>query len=189
MIDLTQLPSRASSVYRWSGVPLICHRQNIAEHTFGVAYYALYLYQSCNLAETGLNKGDLLHYCLLHDLPEIVTSDIPSSVKAQLPELKELLTQIEERIYTEDLKVINMSPEATVQFVTKAADFLCILDEYNNEIRAGNRNTEFKKAESVMKGIYHKLVTGHAGRADQVVIYRVIKFIEATFNGIAPWNT
>jgi putative hydrolase of HD superfamily len=56
--------------------------ENVAAHTFGVAYAALLL---TRLIEEPLDTGKVLTMALLHDLPEGLTTDIPTPAWRYLP--------------------------------------------------------------------------------------------------------
>lgn len=61
------------------GVP---QAENVAAHTFGMAYTALILAPHIDPA---MDMGKLLAMCLLHDLPEAMTSDVPAPAWQHLP--------------------------------------------------------------------------------------------------------
>ncbi|BCG50111.1 HD domain-containing protein [Ralstonia phage RP13] len=182
MIDLKEVPARATSVTRWTGVPLIHHRNTLAEHSFAVSYYALLIYQQCNLRNF-VDKGDLLHYCMIHDIPEIVTADIPANVKKLVPEIKSLLNKVEDMIYNEHLAEVNIEPTPTIKFITKAADYIAILVEYNAEILAGNKSSTLLDAGPVIGVIYDALNTAHP-EADVFVHELVMCFIKDNFSRV-----
>ena len=95
MKTLIEMPNRASSVHRWSGVHLVNPRQNIAEHSFAVTFYCLDLHKALKLESMwSISLGDLLNYALIHDLPEVVTGDLPASIKQRAPEIKQILDTI-----------------------------------------------------------------------------------------------
>lgn len=61
------------------GVP---NAESVAAHSYGVAFAALLLLQ---LIEEPLNAGKVLAMALLHDLPEGLTTDIPTPAWRYLP--------------------------------------------------------------------------------------------------------
>ncbi len=61
------------------GVP---QAENVAAHTFGMAYTALILAPHI---DPTLDVGRLLAMCLLHDLPEALTTDVPAPAWHYLP--------------------------------------------------------------------------------------------------------
>lgn len=65
------------------GVP---HAENVAAHSFGVVFVALVLAQLCEESlEEPLDLGRLLAIATLHDLPEALTTDIPTPAWQHLP--------------------------------------------------------------------------------------------------------
>ena len=78
-----QLKRTARTGWVQRGVP---HAENVAAHSFGVVFVALVLAQVCeeSLEET-LDLGRLLAIAALHDLPEALTTDIPTPAWRHLP--------------------------------------------------------------------------------------------------------
>jgi putative hydrolase of HD superfamily len=74
-----QLKRTARTGWVQRGVP---NAENVAAHSFGVAYTALMLAESM---DEEVDMGRLLSMALLHDLPEAVTSDIPTPSWRFLP--------------------------------------------------------------------------------------------------------
>ncbi len=74
-----QLKRTARTGWVQRGVP---NAENVAAHSFGVAYTALMLAESI---DEKVDMGRLLSMALLHDLPEAVTSDIPTPSWRFLP--------------------------------------------------------------------------------------------------------
>lgn len=66
------------------------HRQQtVAEHSWNVARIVTTIWP--------VAPASVIMYCLYHDVGEIATGDIPFPVKAENPELKGLLDQLEDR--------------------------------------------------------------------------------------------
>lgn len=63
------------------GVP---NAESVADHSFGVAIIALLLTEM--MADLQLDRVKVLTIALLHDLPESITTDIPSPVMDHFPE-------------------------------------------------------------------------------------------------------
>ena len=78
----------AGRVKRYHAVPTV-ELQTIGLHSYGVAVLCLYL-------TDGTISTALLTAALLHDAPEIVTGDIPFTVKRDAPEIKKALAPIED---------------------------------------------------------------------------------------------
>jgi putative hydrolase of HD superfamily len=74
-----QLKRTSRTGWTQRGVP---NAENVAAHTFGVAYAALLLIQTI---EAPLDDAKVLTMALLHDLPEGLTTDIPTPAWRYLP--------------------------------------------------------------------------------------------------------
>lgn len=74
-----QLKRTARTGWVQRGVP---NPENVAAHTFGVAFAALLLIE---LIEEPLNASRVLAMAILHDLPEGLTTDIPTPAWRYLP--------------------------------------------------------------------------------------------------------
>ncbi len=74
-----QLKRTARTGWVQRGVP---HAENVAAHSFGVVFVALVLAQ---VVEEPLDLGRLLAIAALHDLPEALTTDIPTPAWRYLP--------------------------------------------------------------------------------------------------------
>lgn len=60
----------------------VANAENVAAHSYGVAFTALLL---ADLVDEPLDLGRLLAMAILHDLPESLTSDIPTPAWRRLP--------------------------------------------------------------------------------------------------------
>ena len=81
----TQL--RLSAVKRW-GIVEMSRQQSVAEHSYNVALIALNLV-GASVGHKGFSKEDeslLLTLCLVHDMPEVFSGDIPSTIKGAFKE-------------------------------------------------------------------------------------------------------
>jgi putative hydrolase of HD superfamily len=74
-----QLKRTVRTGWAQRGIP---QPENVAAHSFGVAFIALVLSQ---LVAEPIDTGKLLAMAVLHDLPEALTSDIPSPAWSLLP--------------------------------------------------------------------------------------------------------
>lgn len=95
-----------------SGIPV----QPMSEHQWGVAVIMLRLFPNCS--------KDLLVAALLHDAAEKETGDIPATAKWDNPELKNILSKIEERfnkIHSID-GFLDLTPEE--EKILKICDYL-----------------------------------------------------------------
>lgn len=75
------------------------HRtQTIAEHTFGMLMLVKQVTEG--MAEYGLQSLATLYNAILHhDLPELMTGDVPAPIKRVHPELGPLMDSIEQDLY------------------------------------------------------------------------------------------
>ena len=84
-----ELIIRAGHVKRWHLVPMSV-TQTIAEHQYNVAMLCMLIHP-----QPDFDTNIAARWALIHDLPEVVTGDVPTHVKAANPELKSLLGEIE----------------------------------------------------------------------------------------------
>lgn len=78
----------AGRVSRYHAVPTVAP-QTVGLHAYGVAVLCLYI-------TGGEASAALLRQALLHDAAELVTGDIPFTVKRDRPEVKALFNELEE---------------------------------------------------------------------------------------------
>jgi 5'-deoxynucleotidase YfbR-like HD superfamily hydrolase len=92
-------PIRVRYVQRYSTCRVLAP-ESVAEHSFFVAFYAMAIVDWCRLVHghdeipkilTELNPLTVLRRCILHDLDEAATGDIPRMFKYSDPRLKSLL--------------------------------------------------------------------------------------------------
>lgn len=130
--------SRHGGAVRRSHTVLCIRPQNNAEHTHGAMVLAQIL---CR--EAGVDPSCILQYLLMHDIAEAYTGDMPANVKAENPELRCLLNEVE-LDWTR-----NNVPEkfnfATVlsdgeKKLAKMADSLDLLMYVKDELALGNRH-------------------------------------------------
>jgi len=69
---------RMSSIKRW-GIVEMSRQQSVAEHSFNVAIISDAICQKSSIDPT--ETANIISWALAHDLPEVVTGDIPSTVK------------------------------------------------------------------------------------------------------------
>jgi 5'-deoxynucleotidase YfbR-like HD superfamily hydrolase len=100
-------------VMRYHAAPTV-QAQQLGLHAWGVAVIALYLTE-------GEASKELLVACVLHDAAELITGDVPFTVKRNCRAAKELYAQLEEDAH--EHHVLGM-PQLTVQeeAILKLAD-------------------------------------------------------------------
>jgi len=97
-----QLKRTARTGWVQRGVP---NAENVAAHSFGVVFVALVLAQTI---EEPLDLGRLLAMAALHDLPEALTTDIPTPAWRYLP--PGIKTEVERGAMQEILAEATFSP-------------------------------------------------------------------------------
>jgi 5'-deoxynucleotidase YfbR-like HD superfamily hydrolase len=105
---------RADSVKRWQIVDIL-KDQSLAEHTYGVAMIAIELAK-----RLGADQSRALFAAVLHDMPEVITGDIPTPVKEVLA-VRDRIDEIEKEIY---FSGVNLNTFEDVAHIVKQADLL-----------------------------------------------------------------
>ncbi len=157
--------SRMKYINRWA-LMRNTSSENISEHSNDVACIAHALAVIKNIRYGGnLNPERAAFLGLYHDMPEIITGDMPTPVKYHSPSLREAFAEVEDMA---SKKLLSMLPEDMKQYyesaffpeeqdkelwkIIKAADKISALIKCIEEEKAGNR--EFTKAfESTKKSI------------------------------------
>ena len=147
MLQGNQLKRTARTGWAQRGVP---QAENVAAHTYGVAFTALIL---ADLVDEPVDRGLLLSMALLHDLPETLTSDIPTPAWRFLPAgikqdvelraMKEILDQdlFANRLMEDWQQLANMERLET-RMVHDADKLDMFLQAYVYEQQTGNRQLQ-----------------------------------------------
>jgi len=121
---------KAGRVKRYHTVDTIGH-QTVAEHSFNVCLILLALFQ-------GKVSSELLKAALYHDLPEIVTGDVPATAKWGNPELRDALRKVEDRFEATHSLTVDLSEEELTAL--KWADMMELVQYCVDQLEMGNRN-------------------------------------------------
>jgi 5'-deoxynucleotidase YfbR-like HD superfamily hydrolase len=119
-----------SHVPRWSILRVI-HRQSVADHMYYVSFYASQIAISEELSNSEI--AELLMFCITHDIPEVITSDIPGPIKRKVCH-NEMLQIIEEEGMSERFGFAISPIGPKLRHIAKVADLLdeiCYLFEEN----------------------------------------------------------
>lgn len=108
---------RLSAIRRW-GIVEMSRSQSVAEHSYNVALIAGAI--SRQIDSSDAMHSHILQWALAHDLPEVVTGDIPSSLKQCHPETFE---DVEASMFPEMTHVKEQLPTVVLR-VVKVADFV-----------------------------------------------------------------
>ncbi len=148
---------RMKYITRWA-LMRNTYPENICEHSYDVAVLVHALAELENTRFGGdVNVEKAVMIALYHDLPEILTGDMPTPIKYTNPAMKEAYKQVEKgakvsilSLLPDDLRdryAALLSPDhayaAEKRFV-KAADKLSALIKCEEELKQGNM--EFKSA-------------------------------------------
>jgi len=145
---------RLSYADRFTTIPVNI-RENVAEHSYWVALYALMIDRDANPDDDSL-VGAITVHALTHDLAECITGDVVRTFKYSTPELKKAIDKAEDKMLgglppmvqalyplwermTGYPKTVD-GPEKLgyVKAVIKAADFLSLFQYLNREVLRGN---------------------------------------------------
>lgn len=113
--------------------------ESVAEHTCFVSLFCLKIMAQLNL--THEQERQVLILAALHDTCESRTSDIPHDVKANYPEMQQILDRIEQDYYKEHWKNYLgevYKPEPIVYNILKLADAYSVYQWCLNEKALGN---------------------------------------------------
>lgn len=151
------LTSRMKYISRW-GLMRNTRTENIAEHSLEVAIITHLLCELRNRRFGGnIDVSKAVLAAVYHDVPEIITGDLPTPVKYYDPEIKAAYRRVEDAAVEkllgsipEDLrdgyaKIFDSEGDPEIKAVVKAADKLSALIKCIEERRSGN--TDFSEAE------------------------------------------
>lgn len=122
-------------------------QENIAEHSFYVAFAVMKLSEMFEIKRE--TKLKALQMAILHDIPEIYTSDIPYPIKQKSPVLKKELEKLElefmSEAYPQFFKLFTdftISEDSDEALLVKVADAISVLQYAQKEINLGNKTEE-----------------------------------------------
>jgi len=122
---------RLGTVPRWTVVPTI-KTQNVGEHSFHVAYMALWVARLHARLHDGSADLDILGFAIVHDETEAITGDIPASENGRNLSGK---SKVMENKY----KLGDCTASNDIKSVLKLADLLEAYLFVQEEKRLGNR--------------------------------------------------
>lgn len=142
---------RLSHVNRYSSIPVI-RKENVAEHTFWVAFYSLLIAKDIEKTQLGarvVNFDRLLSRSLLHDIDESHTGDFLRTVKYATPEMKQALDKVsvkmverlERELGTDIREAWSTAKDETLEgAIVEVADFACVVAYVSEEVTTGNKH-------------------------------------------------
>ena len=151
------LCSRMKYINRW-GLMRNAREENIAEHSLEVAIITHLLCEMRNRRFGGnIDVSKAVLTALYHDVPEIITGDLPTPVKYYDPGIRDAYKRVEQAAakklmdgIPEDLRdgyrpLIEEEPEPDIGIIVKAADKLSALIKCLEERHSGSK--DFEEAE------------------------------------------
>lgn len=137
------------------GTAFTAHKESVAEHTFYVAIYSLFLAKWANDKFDGIVRVEkVLEKALLHDLEECRTGDFPRPFKYRRPDLKKLLDNAAQDEFNEIVvNILPGKPETAVELtkvwssardntpegcIVALADYLSVVSHLWQELHASN---------------------------------------------------
>ena len=128
--------SRMKYIHRW-GLMRNTIDENIAEHSLETALIAHALAVINNVYFGGnINPDKIAVYAMYHDVPEIITGDLPTPVKYFAPEIKESYKVVEEAAIE---KLISSLPEEMQEKYSKLLREDEIDKEYRDIVKAADK--------------------------------------------------
>lgn len=170
------LTSRMKYITRW-GLMRNSRSENIAEHSLEVAIITHLLCELRNRRFGGnVDVAKAVLTAVYHDVPEIITGDLPTPVKYYDPEIKSAYKKVEvaakEKLLSsipEDLRdgyvtLFDEESDPETAAIVKAADKLSALIKCIEERRSGN--SDFSEAERQTLAAIRKM---HLPEADTFI--------------------
>ena len=142
--------NRLRYINRFSGTSII-HPENVSEHSFFTAFFALIIGIHCKRNSMEVDIGKLVQKALLHDIEEQFTGDIIRPVKHYSIQMSNLLEEIVEgsvhllfdEICRDSTYCFNLWKNAKSGDIegriVRYADFLSVLSYLHEESSRGNQ--------------------------------------------------
>lgn len=134
---------RLTNIERYNNTPRI-YKESVAEHSYFVSFYAMYL---SRYYKDKINVQRVLEMCLVHDIEESISGDVPQNTKNSFPKLNDALEEmnktIADKILGDDKYFLNLWEEyrdhKTLESkIVYISDKLSVLFYTDDEIRLGN---------------------------------------------------
>jgi len=137
---------KMSNIWRYSS-RLIHKPENLAEHSFYVAFKVLELGNKFGISEERINKA--LRVALCHDCGEIYTGDLPHSLKAYSPDIKKISEELEVQLISENFPMFSEyfadfvnKTDLVVSYLVELADITDVIMFIDREESLGNRDED-----------------------------------------------
>ncbi|MCB9420887.1 MAG: HD domain-containing protein [Ardenticatenaceae bacterium] len=148
LIHGNQLKRTARTGWVQRGVP---NPEDVAAHSYGVVFTAMVLAQ---LVDEPVDLGRVLAIAALHDLPEGLTTDIPTPAWRYLPD--DIKTQVERGAMSEILADVSFAP-----------DFMALWEELHAAETAVSRLVhDADKLDMFLQAVIYEEQTGNRHLAE-----------------------
>lgn len=149
-ITLPDAIRRSCLTTRFAGEEILGHRMTIAEHHYEVVTYVMYIIDSLNKNGEVITLSEMqcaIRLALVHDMPEIITGDIPTPAKYAIAKFKEVLDELEDMVVENVLPdyiknqfdIVNACADVIVaNVIMKCADIMAVTREIVDERKRGN---------------------------------------------------
>lgn len=128
--------SRMKYINRW-GLMRNTISENIAEHSLETGMIAHALAVINNVYFNGdINPDRVAVYAIYHDVPEIITGDLPTPVKYFAPEIREAYKVVEKTAVN---RLLDSLPNKMRSFYEEILDENEIEDEYRRLVKAADK--------------------------------------------------
>lgn len=122
--------------------------ENIAEHSFFVAYNILKIGYDYKLPKEVVNEAVAM--AIVHDYPEVFTSDIPHDCKQSHPELRDILSKVEHDFIEKQMPELldrydKLNDKYSISTIlVELGDAISVLQYSNREISLGNNTDDMR---------------------------------------------
>ena len=152
---------KMSNIWRYSS-RLIQKPENLAEHSFYVAFKVYELGYIYNIDENIINKAVKIALC--HDCGEIYTGDLPHSLKIYSPKIKELAEELEVKLikenfpyFSDDFEEFIKYPDSIISILVQLADVIDVIMFIDREEMLGNKDNDILQIRNESTERYIKL--------------------------------
>ena len=153
---------KMSSIWRYNSRQI--HKaENLAEHSFYVAFKVYELGYKFGIDEARINKAAKIALC--HDCGEIYTGDLPHSLKMYSPEIKQIAERLEVKLigenfkfFAEDFRSFADRDDEIVCTLVETADCIDVIMFIDREEQLGNKDEDILQIRAESAERYIKLL-------------------------------
>lgn len=129
--------------------------ESIAEHSFFVAYNIMKVGYDYMIPNDVINEA--VSIAIVHDFPEMFTSDLPHDCKQRYPELRSLLANVERDFIQREMPELSERYDKLLQgnslavLLVDIGDAISVLQYCNREAELGNNTDDIKNISNEIK--------------------------------------